>query len=329
MKRVHNLLEALVEEIGARTARLGEPVRLNADALDRSDVVALHSPGLWSANRSCRLVRARDGWIAVNLPREEDLAAVPALLRSDRQGQPWDLLAEGASRLRCTDLLDQAQLLGLALSQVGETVAPARACGVERQGSREPSRHAIRVVDFSSLWAGPLCGAVFAAMGADVMKIESAERPDSTATSAPQLDRRLNGNKARLRLPLSRQDGLDALQHEIATCDLLITSARARALTALGLTRERLFAINPRLVWTAITGHGWTSNRVAFGDDAAAAGGLVTWNADEPRFVGDAVADPLTGLTVAAQALGALERGESAFIDAALARTAAYAAKTS
>jgi crotonobetainyl-CoA:carnitine CoA-transferase CaiB-like acyl-CoA transferase len=66
---------------------------------------------------------------------------------------------------------------------------------------------------------------------------------------------------------------------------------------------------------------------VAFGDDAAAAGGLVRWTAaGEPEFLGDALADPLTGLAAAAGALQALAEGGGVIVDAALARTAAGAA---
>jgi crotonobetainyl-CoA:carnitine CoA-transferase CaiB-like acyl-CoA transferase len=94
----------------------------------------------------------------------------------------------------------------------------------------------------------------------------------------------------------------------------------------LGISKERLFAANPSLIWVSITGHGHDSARIAFGDDAAASGGLVAWEGDEPRFIGDALSDPLTGLAAANAALDALGQGSGAFIDAAMARTAAYVA---
>jgi len=110
----------------------------------------------------------------------------------------------------------------------------------------------------------------------------------------------------------------------IAEADILVTSARARAFPALGLSADALFARNPGLVWVAITGHGWASDRVGFGDDTAAAGGLVRWTAEgAPRFVGDAVADPLTGMAAAAVAMAALAGGGGVLVDAALSRVAA------
>lgn len=60
------------------------------------------------------------------------------------------------------------------------------------------------------------------------------------------------------------------------------------------------------------------------GDDAAAAGGLVNWKLDKhPVFVGDALADPLTGLVAALAGFQAIVEGGGVLIDAALARTAA------
>jgi len=84
-------------------------------------------------------------------------------------------------------------------------------------------------------------------------------------------------------------------------------------------------------VWVAVTAHGWSGSgrdRVGFGDDVAVAGGLVAADPrdGEPRFLADAVADPLTGVLAALVAEEALARGGSWFVDAPLARAAAFAA---
>jgi crotonobetainyl-CoA:carnitine CoA-transferase CaiB-like acyl-CoA transferase len=66
---------------------------------------------------------------------------------------------------------------------------------------------------------------------------------------------------------------------------------------------------------------------VAFGDAAAAAGGLVRWTAGgEPHFLGDALSDPVTGLAAAAGAFKAVLAGGGQLVDAALAGCAAGAA---
>ena len=77
----------------------------------------------------------------------------------------------------------------------------------------------------------------------------------------------------------------------------------------------------------SITGYGRSgedANRVAFGDDAAAAGGLVTWTDDGPLFCADAVADPLTGLTAAGACVDALLSGGRRLLDISMAAVSAH-----
>ncbi|MEY2460795.1 MAG: hypothetical protein QOG30_2625, partial [Acidimicrobiaceae bacterium] len=82
-------------------------------------------------------------------------------------------------------------------------------------------------------------------------------------------------------------------------------------------------------VWLSITGHGRGDsqrNWVGFGDDAAVAGGLVGWWEGAPCFMGDAIADPLTGIAGAGAVLDALREGGRWLIDCNLAGVAAYVA---
>ena len=63
---------------------------------------------------------------------------------------------------------------------------------------------------------------------------------------------------------------------------------------------------------------------MAFGDDAAAAGGLVVWADDGPLFCADAVADPLTGLTAASACVDALRAGGRWLLDLSMAAVSAH-----
>ena len=105
---------------------------------------------------------------------------------------------------------------------------------------------------------------------------------------------------------------------------------RPRAFAGLGLSPDEVFKTNPALTWLAITGYGWSGEaaaRVAFGDDAAAAGGLVRWTRNgAPGFLGDALADPVTGLAAAIGALSGLASGGGVLVDVSLACSAAIAA---
>jgi hypothetical protein len=335
MSPIAPALDHLTRRIAALTERLGHRVDVAAlNATDRAGCLALEEPGVWSPNRACRLVQTADGWIAVNLARAEDRELVSAWLGCEVD-DPWEAIVRLGPSFASDALIEQAILLGLPAGRVGEVMEDRLeppALRIVAGGPEAPARPS-RVVDLSALWAGPLCGAVFAAMGADVLKIESVHRPDVSRVSTPKFFKRLNGQKRELELDLTSLGGQARLREEIAGADVLITSARPRAFASLGFDVAWAFAQNPNLTWVAITGYGWaesTAARVAFGDDAAAAGGLLGWTSTgEPRFLGDALSDPVTGLAAAAGGLAAVIDGGGRLIDCAMARSAAAAARVS
>ena len=333
MSPIAPALAALGERVASLTAQLGR--RVDVDALritDRQGLLPLDAPTQRSPNRACRLIRAADGWVAVNLAREEDRELVAAWLRRELEGDPWDAIARAARTRACADLIADACLLGLPAARVGEVRCRGLAAPTLRLGAETspPSGRTLQVIDLTALWAGPMCGAILAEMGALVTKVESTRRPDPTRASSPEFFRRLNGRKQHLGLDLTDPAGQAQLRRLAEAADVLITSARPRAFASLGFDPQTLFAANPGLVWVAITGYGWTgegAGRVAFGDDAAAAGGLVRWTATgAPMFLGDALADPVAGLGAAAAALEGLLAGGGVLADVAMARSAAGAA---
>lgn len=329
--------------VAALSTRLGRRVDLGSlGVTDRAGELTLGPAGQTvSPNGACRMFRAADDWVAVNLARDEDRELVPAWLLIDGADDPWAMIASEASRHAAQELVDRATLLGLPVARVGEVI----------QSDQEPVRHLqrrlwarlqgppsppIRVIDLSALWAGPMCGAILAAAGADVTKVESVHRPDPTRLSTPGLDSRLNGAKARMSLDLATPEGRAELHARIMEADVVITSARRRGLASIGLDPVAMLAARPGLTWVAITGYGWRLShgrddppeRVAFGDDAAAAGGLVRWNGSgEPCFLGDALSDPLTGAAAAAGAMAGILAGGGCLVDAPMAQIARRAAR--
>lgn len=296
---LHDLLAARLAGLGLSPSEL----------LDRDPPGGLGKPGLVSANGSCRLIPAADGWIALNLARDDDLDLIPAL--TGRSGDPWQAVAAAAGYSPASEFRDRAVELQLPVAVVGEAATQPLA---QSGGNAVPRR----VVDMSALWAGPLCAGLLARAGAEVLRIESVGRADPTPTGSPRLDARINGGKTRLALDLREPTGRARLLAELEQADAVVTSARPAALARLGLAPERL----PHLTWVAITAHGFAgagAMRVGFGDDCAAAGGLVRREHDEPRFMGDALADPLTGLEAALAVLA----GQRGLIDMAMARVAA------
>src|SRR5690606_20147241 len=146
------------------------------------------------------------------------------------------------------------------------------------------------VADLSAMWAGPLCGQLLARAGATVVKVESAARPDGARGGPAPFFDWVNAGKLSYRADFEDPGGLRA---PLAEPDVVIGSSRPSALARRGLGPTDVPPRDGR-VWLRITGHGADGDRanwVAFGDDAAVAGGLVCGSLDDPRFCGDAIAD--------------------------------------
>jgi crotonobetainyl-CoA:carnitine CoA-transferase CaiB-like acyl-CoA transferase len=112
----------------------------------------------------------------------------------------------------------------------------------------------------------------------------------------------------------------------VSQADVVIEASRPRALEQLGCSPESVDG-RPGRVWLSVTGYGRPEPErewVAFGDDAAVAGGLVAWDDHgEPVFCADAVADPVSGLFGALAVLESLRAGGGQLIDLAMSGCAA------
>ncbi len=323
MSQLADAVADTLDRLSKAASAMGRTLTLSPDdILLREPLHGFGAPGLWSTNRTCRLVKTRDGWIAVNLAREEDRDSVPAWTGCALDADPWDVVVEYARTQTAQELLACAIALHLPVAIAGEAkpAEPPIWTGALRR-TRRP-----KALDLSALWAGPLCGGLLAKAGLDVTRIDNTTRPDPTARVAPRFDAWLNGDKHRCEMALDDPRLTDL----IADADVLITSGRPHALARKGLSEARLATLHPGLIWVAVTAHGWRGDdalRVGFGDDAAAAGGLLAGTREAPMFMGDALADPLTGLEAATGVIEALIEGKCGLIDAALAPTAATYAK--
>ncbi len=181
----------------------------------------------------------------------------------------------------------------------------------------------IKVLDISSLWAGPLAGKLFSMAGADVIKLESQSRPEAMKQFAPGFYEYLSGEKTRAALNLKTPEGKRELQEMIASSNIVIDNSRPRAMEQMGISPRDLVS-EYGLIWISITGYGRDSNRVAFGDDAAAAGGLFLDKASSshlPEFIGDAIADPLTGVEAFIAAGKCLLENKAGLLDISMMQT--------
>ncbi len=335
---------ALAIKIARRSERLGDAVVVDPLALmaERAGLVGLSKRGTSSCGGGTRLMRAVDGWVALTLGRDEDWYLLDALFGSSISIPTghWDAVQDAVAIRSSGQLRDQATLLGLPLAALNDhqltrrrepdTDVPGSIHGISSTmvglAARTRAIRDLVVADLSTLWAGPTVGRLLSIAGATVVKIESTSRPDGARFGDRQFFDRLNSEKFSVAFDFTSGRGRRLLHQFVAQSDIVITSCRNRALAQLGLDpRLVLGSCRPR-AWIRISGYGTTPgarDRVAFGDDAAVAGGLVLWDGSIPCFCGDAVADPLTGLAVTATVLSALDHGGTWIIDASMADIAA------
>lgn len=297
---------------------------------ERAALAGYRDQGRISPGGSCRLIEAADGWLAVNLARADDWSLLPAWLEADLVPE-WPALADALRGRPCAEWLERGRLLGLAVAgdDEGGSVVPAQACETwapETQGSPAPprARRLPRVVDLSSLWAGPLCSHLLQRAGAEVIKLESVQRPDGARQGPPAFFDRLNAGKRSLALDFTTTAGRATLRAMLLRADIVIEAARPRALRQLGIQAEDLLRENPGLTWVAISGYGRREPQeqwIAYGDDAAVAAGLsrrLLAATGERRIVGDAIGDPLTGLHAAQAAWASWQQGGSRLLSLSL-----------
>ena len=181
-----------------------------------------------------------------------------------------------------------------------------------------PLLEGIRVVDLTSVIMGPFATAQLGVMGADVIKIESADGDNvrhiapmkSPAMGAGYLNS--NRNKRSVVLDLKSEDGRNAMLRILETADVFVTNMRRQALARLGLDRETLCERFPKLIHCCAVGFGRGGpyeNDAAYDDVVQALSGFASVNADAdgaPRFVPQIIVDKLSGLFIVEGVLAAL-----------------------
>jgi crotonobetainyl-CoA:carnitine CoA-transferase CaiB-like acyl-CoA transferase len=121
----------------------------------------------------------------------------------------------------------------------------------------------LRVLDFSTTIAGPHCTRMLADMGAEVIKVESAEG-ETMRTRPPLRDGfstvfgQLNVGKKSLVLDLKSPDAIDLVRRLVAGADIVVENFRPGVMRRLKLDYGSLQALNPRLIYCSISGYGQT-----------------------------------------------------------------------
>lgn len=183
----------------------------------------------------------------------------------------------------------------------------------------------LRVVDLTWFWSGPYAMMMLAALGADVVKIESSQRPDPyryiwalTARESwwewSPLWVDTNAGKRSVALDISSAEGKELFERMVAEADIVISNFANRVMPNLGLTNERLLAINPNLIAVTMPGYGpgapwedYVGYGVAFEQLVCAS--MTGYENEEPQMMGG-FCDPIVGLHTVAAITLALEQRE-------------------
>ena len=196
----------------------------------------------------------------------------------------------------------------------------------------------IRVLDLTNVLAGPFATLHLALLGAEVVKIENPRDGDLARKLGvlPELNDQLmgtsylaqNANKKSVTLNTKTPEGKDIFKRLARTADVLVENFRPDVMERLGLGYPVLSALNPRLVYCAISGFGQSGPdalKPAYDQIIQGLSGVMAVNGDErlnPLRAGFPVCDTVGGLNAAFAILAALyhrERtGQGQFVDVAL-----------
>jgi len=124
--------------------------------------------------------------------------------------------------------------------------------------STNPLLSGIRILDLTRLLPGPFCTLYLAQMGADVIKVEEPQGGDYARSLAPELFALVNRGKKSVALDLRRPEAVAIFKKMAEGADVVIESFRPGVMDRLGCGYAELSAVNPRLVYAALTGYGQT-----------------------------------------------------------------------
>ncbi|MEO8606128.1 MAG: CoA transferase, partial [bacterium] len=195
-------------------------------------------------------------------------------------------------------------------------------------GARELPLSGLRILDLTNWWAGPSCTQLFAALGAEVIHIESPQRPDGVRMIGGMLAGKYeqwwecsqfflpaNAGKKSLTLHLTDRRGMEILGRLIEQADAVVENFTPRVLEAFGLSWELVHERNPRCVMVRMPAFGldgpWRDSP-GFAQTMEQLSGLawVTGHVDDQPRIQRGPCDPMAGMHGAFALLLALEERE-------------------
>jgi len=192
----------------------------------------------------------------------------------------------------------------------------------------------VRVLDLTSVMAGPYCSMLLGDMGADVIKIESFPDGDTSRAFVPQIRGEsycftvLNRNKRSLAIDMKSAKGRNIVQQLAKRADIITENFRPGVVKKLGLDYESLRSANPGLVYASMSGFGQTgpyAGRGGYDIIAQGMSGIMMMTGEpggRPAKVGIAMNDIASGVTALYAILGAyisrLRSGQGQYVETSL-----------
>ena len=187
----------------------------------------------------------------------------------------------------------------------------------------------LRVVDCTAWWAGPSATNVLAALGADVVKVESVERPDQmrfSSTRRPPAENwwewgpifhAVNTGKRGITIDLGAEDGIGVFRRLLRSADVFVENYTPRVMDQFGLTWDTVHELNPELIMVRMPAFGlegpWR-DRTGFAQTMESVSGMAwrTGREDGPPTLVRGACDPIAGMhTVLATLLALMDRDRS------------------
>jgi crotonobetainyl-CoA:carnitine CoA-transferase CaiB-like acyl-CoA transferase len=236
----------------------------------------------------------------------------PAGFRQPRA--PWLMSAAAPAPIRQAPTVGEAN--SESLWQPRESAEPVDTTALPLAG--------VRIVDLTAFWAGPAATHSLAAFGADVIKIESIQRPDGIRYSGGMrtdvddwweygwVFHAMNTNKRSVTLDLESEDGIALFKRLVGQADAVIENFSPRVMDRFGLGADALLDVKPDLVVVRMPAFGLTGpwrDRVGFAPTMEQIAGLawVTGLPEGPPVPPRGACDPLAGAHAAFALLAALE----------------------
>lgn len=124
----------------------------------------------------------------------------------------------------------------------------------------------LKILDFSTLLPGPYASLLLADMGADVLKISSASKPDIVTDYPPFIEDTdisacqawLGRNKRSMFLNLKTEEGVALVKELVKEYDIVLEQFRPGVMDKLGIGYQDLKAVNPSVIYCSLTGYGQT-----------------------------------------------------------------------